>query len=74
MARHAGDDDMKQETREMIADFNESFPKKRITSETLQKSIAARRAAEKQMINGVRFDKKLLPEIREKFFSDEDED
>jgi len=74
MARHAGDDDMKQETREMIAEFNEKFPKKRITSETLQKSIAARKAAEKQMINGVRFDKKLMPEIREKFFSDEDED
>jgi hypothetical protein len=74
MARHAGDYDMQQETREMITEFNENFPKKRITSETLQKSIAARKAAEKQMINGVRFDKKLMPEIREKFFSEEDED
>jgi len=36
--------------------------------------MAARKAAEKQMINGVRFDKSLMPEIREKFFDDEDEE
>jgi hypothetical protein len=73
MAQHAGDEEMKQETRSMIADFNEMFPKKRITNDTLQRSIAARKAAEKQMIHGVRFDKKLMPEIREKFFSDEED-
>lgn len=74
MARQAGDSDMAMETREMIRDFNEMFPAKKITSETIAKSIAARKAAEKQMINGVRFDKSLMPEIREKFFSDEEEE
>lgn len=74
MARQAGDSDMAMETREMIRDFNEMFPAKKITAETLAKSAAARKAAEKQMINGVRFDKSLMPEIREKFFSDEEEE
>lgn len=74
MAKQAGDSDMESETRSMIGEFNQMFPAKKITSETLAKSIAARKAAEKQMIHGVRFDKKLMPEIREKFFSDEEED
>lgn len=74
MAQHAGDTEMMGTAREKIADFNEAVPAKRITGETLRRSITARAAAEKDMINGVRFDKKLRPEIEAKFFSDEDED
>jgi hypothetical protein len=62
------------EARERIADFNETVPAKRITGDTLRRSIAARAAAEKDMINGVRFDKKLRPEIEAKFFDDDDEE
>jgi hypothetical protein len=73
MAQHAGDTEMMGTARKKIADFNETVPAKRITGETLRRSIAARAAAEKDMINGVRFDKKLRPEIEAKFF-DDDED
>ena len=73
MAQHAGDTEMMGVAREKIADFNEAIPAKRITGDTLRRSIAARAAAEKDMINGVRFDKKLRPEIEAKFFDDDDE-
>ena len=72
MAQHAGDTEMMGVAREKIADFNEAIPAKRITGDTLRRSIAARAAAEKDMINGVRFDKKLRPEIEAKFFDDEE--
>jgi hypothetical protein len=72
MAQHAGDTEMMGMAREKIADFNEAVPAKRITGDTLRRSIAARAAAEKDMINGVRFDKKLRPEIEAKFFDDEE--
>ena len=73
MAQHAGDTEMMGTARERIAEFNEAVPAKRITGDTLRRSIAARAAAEKDMINGVRFDKKLRPEIEAKFFDDDDE-
>jgi hypothetical protein len=72
MAQHAGDTEMMSTAREKIASFNEAIPAKRITGDTLRRSIAARAAAEKDMINGVRFDKKLRPEIEAKFFDDEE--
>jgi hypothetical protein len=72
MAQHAGDTEMMGMAREKIAEFNETVPAKRITGDTLRRSIAARAAAEKDMINGVRFDKKLRPEIEAKFFDDEE--
>lgn len=74
MAYQAGDTEMMSTAREKIADFNETVPAKRITGDTLRRSIAARAAAEKDMINGVRFDKKLRPEIEAKFFDDDDEE
>lgn len=74
MAQQAGDMELMSEARERIADFNETVPAKRITGDTLRRSIAARAAAEKDMINGVRFDKKLRPEIEAKFFDDDDEE
>jgi Large polyvalent protein associated domain 39 len=72
MARTGGDSDLMAETREDINDFNAAHPGNKITGTTLQKSISARKAAEKNMINGVTFNKKLLPEIRDKFFDEED--
>lgn len=71
MAQQAGDMELMQDAKEKISSFNDAIPTKRITSATLQKSIAARKAAEKDMIHGVRFDKKLRPEIQEKFFDEE---
>ena len=70
MAHHGGDSEMMQEVREGIGAFNKAHPKEKIDGTTLQKSISARKAAEKNMINGVTFNKKLLPEIKEKFFEE----
>lgn len=73
MARTAGDSELMAEAREEIASFNESQPRNRITGETLARSQRARQAAEKNMINGVTFNRNMLPDIKEKFF-EEDED
>lgn len=72
MARTAGDSELMAEVREEIASFNESQPRNRITGETLSRSQKARQAAEKNMINGVSFNRKMLPDIKEKFFEEED--
>ena len=72
MARTGGDYDLMAEAREDINDFNSAHPGNRITGTTLQKSQSARKAAERNMINGVTFNKKLLPEIKDKFFDEED--
>lgn len=71
MGRVGADSDLMDEAREDIAKFNETHPKNRITGSTLQKSQAARKAAEKNMIYGVTFNKKLLPEIKEKFLEED---
>jgi hypothetical protein len=68
MAKTAGDSDLMAETREQIQAFNETHPTDKITGDTLRKSEASRKAAEKNMINGVTFNKKLRGEIQEKFF------
>lgn len=75
MARTAGDVDLMQEVREEINAFNASrvSPKARIGVDTLRKSEAARRAAERNMINGVQFNKGLKSEIEAKFFEDEED-
>jgi len=70
MAKTAGDMDLMEETRDQIQSFNEKHPKDKITGDTLHKSEASRKAAEKNMINGVTFNKKLRGEIQEKFFED----
>jgi hypothetical protein len=67
MGRIGGDDDLKSEARKEINAFNEKHPKVRITGETLTRSAAERKAAEKQTIDGVRLNKKLIPEIQAKF-------
>jgi len=75
MARTAGDVDLMQEVRGEINEFNASRtdPKARISVDTLRKSEAARRAAERNMINGVQFNKGLKSEIEAKFFEDEED-
>ena len=75
MARTAGDVDLMQEVRGEINEFNASRtdPKARISVDTLRKSEAARRAAERNMINGVKFNKGLKSEIEAKFFEDEED-
>jgi hypothetical protein len=65
MAKKAGDTDLEEEVRAEIDVFNEDRenPKARITSETLRRSQAARKAYEDNTINGVRFNKSLMSEI-----------
>lgn len=72
MAEHAGDTDLMADVREDINNFNSKHPANRISGTTLLKSKKAREAAEKNMINGVTFNKKMKGEIQEKFFSEED--
>lgn len=71
MGYTAGDYDMMSEASEKIQAFNEHHPKDRITPDTIRRSIKARQAAEKEMIHGVRFNKKLRGEIQDKFFDEE---
>jgi hypothetical protein len=75
MARTAGDSDLMAEVREEIEAFNSkrTSPKDRITGDTLSRSQKARQAAEKNMINGVTFNRNRKAEIEEKFFSDEED-
>lgn len=70
MAKTAGDTDLMAQAREQIQAFNEVHPTDKITGDTLRKSEASRKAAEKNMINGVTFNKKLRGEVQEKFFED----
>jgi hypothetical protein len=75
MAQFSGDSDLMQETQDKIYEFNDKVPTKlKITGETKRRSIAARKAAEKDLIHGMRFNKNLKPEIEEKFFSEDEED
>jgi hypothetical protein len=70
MALTAGDTNMLSEVNDGIASFNAAHPTERITGDTKQKSLTARKNAEKNMINGVTFNKKLRPEVEAKFFED----
>jgi hypothetical protein len=72
MAKTAGDTDMLSEVNEGIASFNAAHPTERITGETKNKSLTSRKNAEKNMINGVTFNKRLRPELEAKFFEEED--
>ena len=67
MARRAGDYDLLMEVQADIAAFNQRRidPQARITPDTLRRSVRAREAAEENTINGVRFNKSLMPEINE---------
>jgi hypothetical protein len=67
MARRAGDSDLLIETLEEIGEYNEKRkdPKAKITQDTLSRSVRAREAAERDSVNGVRFNKNLRTEIDE---------
>jgi hypothetical protein len=70
MAKTSGDMELLADTKAQISAFNSKHPKDKIDSTTLAKSEAARKAAEKQMIDGVKYNKKLRGEIKEKFLED----
>ena len=70
MAKTTGDMELMSETKEDISEFNSKHPNSKITGDTLRRSESSRKAAEKNMINGVTFNKKLRGEIEEKFFED----
>lgn len=71
MGTRSGDIDLTMEAREKIGGFNESHPEIAIDGAALNRSRAARQAAERNMINGYTFNKKLLPKIKDRFL-DED--
>ena len=71
MGHTAGDFDLMSETTEKIQAFNEAHANYKITPDTIRRSIKAREAAEKEMVNGVRFNKKLRGEIEDRFFDEE---
>lgn len=70
MAKTAGDTDLLADVKSQINEFNSKHPKDQIDSTTLAKSEAARKAAAKNMINGVTYNKKLKGEIKEKFLEE----
>jgi hypothetical protein len=70
MAKTSGDMDLLADAKSQISAFNAKHPKDKIDSTTLAKSEAARKAAEKNMINGVTYNKKLKGEVKEKFLED----
>ena len=72
MADQAGDFDLMDKARERIDRFNEKYPEKAITADTLLRSQRSRAAAEREMINGVRFDKDLRARIQAEYLDDED--
>jgi hypothetical protein len=73
MANMSGDTELMDEVTDMRLKFNETAPmNKKITNDTLQKSMKARIAAEKEMIHGVRFDKDYKKIIQEEIFEDEE--
>ena len=74
MARTSGDMELMQEAKERIREYRLAGVGKEISYKTLDQSYKARRAAEKEMIHGVRFDKQLKRQIEEKFFADDDEE
>jgi hypothetical protein len=65
------DGDLMDRALDEIMAFNEARPEYMITGSTLMKSIKARQAAERNMLYGVTFNKKLKADIEDKFF-DED--
>jgi hypothetical protein len=71
MGYTAADGDLMDRARDGVMSFNETHPEYMITGSTLMKSIKARQAAERTMLHGVTFNKKLKAGIEDKFF-DED--
>jgi hypothetical protein len=74
MARTSGDTELLAEAKARINEYRLARIGKPITQDTLERSFRARKAAEKEMLYGVRFDKNLRSQIEEKFFSEEDEE
>ena len=67
MAKTSGDYELMGEVQEKINDFNVAHPGKAITNETLTKSYRERRRRERELVDGISYNRKLKPEIMEKF-------
>lgn len=67
MAKRSGDYELLQEAKEDIRNFNTSRkdPRARITEDTLRRSERAREAAERESVNGIRYNRALKSEIDE---------
>jgi hypothetical protein len=60
------------EAMDRIQQFNDAHPDFAITPESLQRSDRATKAAERDTIYGIRFNKNLLPELRREVFDMEE--
>ena len=67
MAKTSGDIDLMGDVQEKVNSFNAAHPRNAITPVTLQKSYMERRRREREMIDGISYNRKLKPEIMEKF-------
>ena len=68
MASESGDREFKAEVRKEFNNFRKNYPQL-VDARTLDRSLNARRAAEKEIMLGMRWNKSLQPKLEEEFFS-----
>ncbi len=68
MASESGDRDFKAEVRKEFNSFRKNYPQL-VDARTLDRSLNARRSAEKEIMLGMRWNKSLQPKLEEEFFS-----
>lgn len=64
LTRKLGDTEANTKVRERIKEFNQSFPRVRITGDTLLKSLQARRRTSQRTQDGILLDKRLDRQLR----------
>ena len=68
MASESGDREFKAEVRKEFNNFRKNYPQL-VDARTLDRSLNARKAAEKEIMLGMRWNKNLQPKLEEEFFS-----
>ena len=68
MASESGDREFKAEVRKEFNNFRKNYPQL-VDARTLDRSLNARRSAEKEIMLGMRWNKSLQPKLEEEFFS-----
>ena len=68
MASESGDREFKAEVRKEFNSFRKNYPQL-VDARTLDRSLNARKSAEKEIMLGMRWNKSLQPKLEEEFFS-----
>jgi len=68
LASESGDREFKAEVRKEFNNFRKNYPQL-VDARTLDRSLNARRSAEKEIMLGMRWNKSLQPKLEEEFFS-----